>query len=578
VTVLAPYYDDDGAALADIARRYPVPVTCWMQTGREGLARDAAAGLPPNVMLRSVEVPEERRPSFIHAKVLAFHRDEDVVLAVGSANCSRAALLAGEDRSNAELMALEAVSHERFEALLAELVRSPAAPVLPERPPSEDWPEPETPVLRILAARQAAGVLEVAFRPAEPLASLSVQALEGAWSAEAEWEQGVARAAVSVRLRAARIVGVTLAGMEIASDEVWVDDEVSLAAPATLRRMFNRMLDMGSPQTDPAEAFRGVLEIFRDYLRDPEASRRRMRRREHGEGSPRPYDPAAVFADDFGSLGVPALRNTYGRREPVSILAILEALFSVSREVGATPQPPLPLSDEEGEGDGDGEDGARSGSPPDLLSPPLKWVLDKRAKAQLRRALAAVESALMDEAFVAARSPELLGADLALAAILLVKGLSDRLLDPQDYREATRRLWTTLFFGENGVPGRVPARIAALTGAGQRIAFVAAIASPRLSAALTLWCMTEWAAGDAECLAFRLSAARLQLVQPWLFAGAPPDVLATEVASQAEILLPSNDQAMAARTWVELVRAGEALRILAVALESRIPPVAAALS
>jgi hypothetical protein len=64
--------------------------------------------------------------------------------------------------------------------------------------------------------------------------------------------------------------------------------------------------------------------------------------------------------------------------------------------------------------------------------------------------------------------------------------------------------------------------------------------------------MTEWAAGDAECLAFRLSAARLQLVQPWLFAGAPPD-----------------DQAMAARTWVELVRAGEALRILVVALESR---------
>jgi hypothetical protein len=116
----------------------------------------------------------------------------------------------------------------------------------------------------------------------------------------------------------------------------------------------------------------------------------------------------------------------------------------------------------------------------------------------------------------------------------------------------------------------VPARIAASTGAGEDLAFITAIASPRLSAALTLWCMTEWAAGDTECLAFRLSAARLQLVQPWLFAGgAPPDVLATEVASQAEILLPSNDQAMAARTWVELVRAGEALPILAVALESR---------
>ena len=118
------------------------------------------------------------------------------------------------------------------------------------------------------------------------------------------------------------------------------------------------------------------------------------------------------------------------------------------------------------------------------------------------------------------------------------------------------------------VADRPGACSAARPGA-QRIACVAAIASPRLSAALTPWCMTEWAAGDAECLAFRLSAARLQLVQPWLFAGAPPDVLATEVANQAEILLPPNDQAMAARTWVELVRAGEALRILVVALESR---------
>jgi hypothetical protein len=120
VTVIAPYHDEDGAALTEIARRWSVPVTCWMQAGHEGISRPAAAGLPSNVKLLCVDVQESNRPSFIHAKILAFHRDDDVVLAVGSANCSRAALLAASDWGNAELMAIEVVSHAEAEALLGE--------------------------------------------------------------------------------------------------------------------------------------------------------------------------------------------------------------------------------------------------------------------------------------------------------------------------------------------------------------------------------------------------------------------------------------------------------------------------
>ena len=85
-----------------------------------------------------------------------------------------------------------------------------------------------------------------------------------------------------------------------------MDDEASLAAPATLRRVFRRMQE-GEIAADPVQAFRGILEIFRDYLRDPEAARRRMKRRDDLDRPPGPYDPAAVFSDTFGhaSVGFP---------------------------------------------------------------------------------------------------------------------------------------------------------------------------------------------------------------------------------------------------------------------------------
>lgn len=94
ISVLTPYFDEGGAALAELRRRFGVPVTVRLQPGRVGLSRIAAEALPEGIKLSTVDCPPERRPSFIHAKVYGFHRASDVVLAVGSANCSRAGLRA----------------------------------------------------------------------------------------------------------------------------------------------------------------------------------------------------------------------------------------------------------------------------------------------------------------------------------------------------------------------------------------------------------------------------------------------------------------------------------------------------
>jgi hypothetical protein len=109
VTLLAPYFDDRGEALGEIARRFNVPVSVLLQPDRVGLWTEAAKRLPAQVKLKSAQDSDER-PAFIHAKMLALHRGEDVLLAVGSANCSRAALLSNLDEGNAELMAFESTS------------------------------------------------------------------------------------------------------------------------------------------------------------------------------------------------------------------------------------------------------------------------------------------------------------------------------------------------------------------------------------------------------------------------------------------------------------------------------------
>ena len=76
-----------------------------------------------------------------------------------------------------------------------------------------------------------------------------------------------------------------------------------------------------------------------------------------------------------------------------------------------------------------------------------------KISAQLGRALSAVEQALCEPKFVEARSPALLGADIALTAILLVKGLSDQLIDIETFRAYDSKNLGTLFFGERGQIG-----------------------------------------------------------------------------------------------------------------------------
>jgi hypothetical protein len=555
ISVLTPYFDEDGAALTEIRRRFGAPVTVWLQPGREGLSSITAAALPEGIALKTIDCPEERQPSFIHAKVFAFHRPDDVVLAVGSANCSRAGLLAAGHWGNAELMVVNSVVPQVFTELFGDLVQSEATPNLPENTPSDEW-EVDIPRLRILAARHEGDRLDVAFKSFQPLSYLVVEAEEGVWPAtHVDHASGLAMFPMSRILRSIILTGTTAAGEHLRSSEAWVDDETSLAAPASLRRLIRRVRDAETLGGESAGEFRAILDRFRDYLRDPGASRWRMRGRSAVDKPPAPYDPASVFSEEFGKRAGPTPRQTDFGFERKGVLAIIEALFAVSSGVAGTPTDPGTS----------GEDPDPAAEEEKLISRP-KAPPETKVKEQLRRTLRNVEAALIDPAFIEARRPWLLGEDIALAAILLVQGLADGYLEVELYRATTRRLWSELFFGSEGFgSGTITRRLDEIE-ADDRAAFITAFASPKLSAALTLWSLTEWNADDPEALWFRASAAQMQHRHPWLFGSAPPEAVAAELESQAASLLPANKQGLVNAAWVGLIRSGEALRLLYQAL------------
>ena len=556
VDVLAPYHDDEGAALATIAARFGVPVTCWLQRGREGLCKGAAARLPSNVTLSSVDCADERPASLIHAKVIAFRRDADVVVAVGSANCSRAALTLPGTAGNAELMAVAPVAHATWEAFNDGLARSGDPPSLPDEPPSAEWEAEVRNPFRILAARRTGDRLEVAFRAPGWLAELAAEADGMAWPAlgipgasAASFGPVEPVAAVSLSARDA-------SGVRIVTPSFWVDDEDILGLPASVRRLAGQIANSTGLPMAPDE-FRAVLELFRDYLVDPETARPRKRSGD-GTDAPTPYDPAEVFSEAFGRPPPLAPSGLSGEAAAAGILAIVESLFSLPGPARTpdvhTTSPEAAESTEEGE----------PPSEPEAVEPPRRNAASG-TPARLLRTVAAVSDALCRPA-AAERSMRALGTDIALAAVLLVKGRADGLLDPADYREATRTLWVHLFFGHGGVPGSVPGRLAGAADAAARETMVAAMVDPRLSAALALWSMAEWRADDAEGAWFRLSAGLLHQREPWLFAGARPEAMFGEISRMAAALLSPGEAEQAVRTWTEVVQAGEALRAVCGAL------------
>ena len=562
VTVCAPYYDPEGEALGELARRSPAPIRTLLQRNHVGLSASAAASLPANVELSSIDTDPSR---FVHAKLFAFRRPETTLLVLGSANISRAALMADGTWGNAELVAVQETSHEQVDDLLADLQTLEEAPILPEMPPSEEWDIPEQPV-RILAARFVDGVLEFAFKSNAPVQDLAVEIEDGTRKPCSDFPtKETARVLLNRCPRSIRLHCTLGNGLKVSSELAWVDDEASLGISVPERRIAVKLMEATEAGSLSASGMFEILQLLHQHLRQQtkRAPQSGAGGRDCAPTPARSYSVEDVFSENFGRPRADPVAALPGGFRESDFLSAFTAYFSLNN------------TEEPGNREGATETAQRGGNSVDDSE--TEETEDAKAKrdiellqaryrraeegSQLRKklmgALESVVTAMSADEFIAGRPPERLGADIAATALLLRKGLVDRIISEKDFASITDRLWSVLFFGTRGEPGVLQKHLDTFPIEAS-VLFESAIASPRLTAALTLWCFPDWGRGSAGAIKFRFATMVLAARLPWLIAGGTDEEVAGELRRLSRAMPIGTEFETLLAAWRNWAQAGVA--------------------
>jgi hypothetical protein len=170
MVVCTPYFDKDGEALSKLLKQFhPEKAEVLVQRKYPGLPKKAAVRFSHNV--KSVPVAFTRvnpnsteRESFIHAKFYAISTRRRTTVFGGSANCSRAALTIPGKNGNAELLAIQQMSHSEFRSsYLHEITRLKGKLELSDSVQTDEQHVSEDSI-RIFAARHDNSLLQIAYR------------------------------------------------------------------------------------------------------------------------------------------------------------------------------------------------------------------------------------------------------------------------------------------------------------------------------------------------------------------------------------------------------------------------------
>ena len=565
VTVCAPYYDPDGEALTDLSGRFSSPIKTLLQKNHVGLSNSAASALPQNTELLSVDVDPSR---FIHAKLYGFHRSESTLLFAGSANVSRAALMAGDGWGNAELIAAQTLPSEQADELLSDLAILDEAPNLPEAPPSDQWEVLANP-LRILAARFANGVLEIAFKSDGEIARMAIDMDDGpSQQCGDPMDNGRVRLRSVKCPKSVRLHCTFKTGEEVSSEPSWVDNEDSLGISVPERRIAAKLAEAAEAGSISASGMFEILQLLHQHLQQPikRPAHFRSQKDEKTSRLGQTYNVEDVFSDGFGRpRSDPRAQLPGGFRES-DFLYAFSSYFAVGSPEDpdrdhpqSQDQPPIEDSQSEGqELEEIGDDKARK----ELEQIQARRHRSEEAARLRKKLLAALEnviSAMGAEEFVCSRPPERLGADIAATALLLRKGLSDEIITEEDFAKVTKRLWIVLFLGSKDGPSVFQRHLEACSPE-ERDAFEAAVSSPSLTAALTLCCFPDWGRGSTDAIRFKFSAMLLAGRLPWLVAGGTVEEIHGELRRLARSMPGSADFESIVVAWTDWIQAGFAFQ------------------
>ncbi len=180
------------------------------------------------------------------------------------------------------------------------------------------------------------------------------------------------------------------------------------------------------------------------------------------------------------------------------------------------------------DGDGDSADSVIA-LPKAIPRPTLPSASEEDRKRGLK-IIKQVTKRLAEAEFLSERPPELLAADLKVAAVLFRAGLAEAWISEQEFFDATLAIWLPLFFNAEGEESTGWLEQRYLT-APKRQEFAEAIRSVELAAALGCWALSTPAKGDSpEHARFDLASALGVARLPWLWQTGGNERVAKEIA------------------------------------------------
>jgi hypothetical protein len=584
LVVCAPYFDDDGVALGELIKRAaPKKATVLCQPDRSTLTKRSWGPNSKQAVLTRVDYTrtndsDDERSAFLHAKFYAFRRASSVTILAGSANCSRAALLASGRFGNAELQAVRVTTPAEFEQeFLGDLsLTSESVELRDDRAPGpEDEHEASNP-LRILAARNETRGLVVAYAPTD----IEVEAclVDGFPVKFTSAESGILQAMSHGDPRVV-ILRSWVDGVCLESAPAWVDHEHHLRATARGRHLVDSIRARFKPGELNAGAWAEVMNVLckhMTYLPAHRGNSAIAKGEVHADpGDEVTYTMADVFAADFrrpglGSLRIPALIGEHGREH--SLQQLLLRWFGIAREE----------DEEEAQAIRENADSGNDGSEvvdhqenlADAAQPKQHTTSDVSPKDRrsIERVLHQLEIAMTSKEFLVDRDPGLLAADLKVTSVLLRCGLREGWISNERFFDLTQRVWSSLFFTSDQKKGKGWLEARATGPGGQ--AFSDDMKSAELSAALLGWQLAiPDKATTPEAAWFALASAIAYPRIPWLWMGGDQESVTEELAklfaytadptiSQTQLL----EEAEAA--WIRLQERGQALNQLQEVLSS----------
>lgn len=580
LVVCSPYYDAKAEALGGMVESLkPQKTEVLVQAKHPGLPRVASKQFSEDLKMVPVGFTRKgendiERESFIHAKFYGLSNKGRTIVIAGSANCSNAALTIAGAAGNGELMAIQSLSTNEFkEQYLNEIPQTTGTVELPDTELDVNKDAPPI-TIRIMAARYERGLLRIAYDCSAGVSVTSCLIHDGVLPITPKGE-GVA--VIEIAQPPARIsLEGTCDGKVVRSHESWVDVEHELGATARGRSFASAVRDGVRSDRWNVRAWKDVMDVFCKHLHY-------MPLRASGWGhagrSGRTKELAEFTADDVFSIGYglpnlgSAVKAGFGDDRVRSLQQMLLRYFGTPE----TDETEMDVGDLPVEND-DGDEG--------VVDRPERLVIRKPSVIQpktvtdveLKRAKKSVEQmtlALTNEEFLNHRLPELLAADLKIAAILLCTALAEGWIGEDNFFEATRVIWSSLFFSSPGKPsqGWLERRYRESEDPED---FAARMASPELSAAFATWSIKVTAPNKATpahasyVLAQILAVARL----PWLWRGGTPERIGQEIVgmrSNTEGTLSEIECKHIENVWVQLIRRGEALKALEYALAGHSP-------